>query len=45
MPVCVYENEPNHFFSCVSSFPVVTEARGLNDIGAEEGGNFILICF
>lgn len=33
------------FFSCVSSFPVVIEARGLNDMGAEEGGNFILIWF
>lgn len=38
-------NQTIFFFSCVSSFPVVTEARGLNDIGAEEGGNFILICF
>lgn len=45
MPVCEYENEPNHFFPCVSFFPVVIEARGLNDIGAEEGGNFILIWF
>lgn len=33
------------FFPCVSFFPVVIEARGLNDIGAEEGGNFILIWF
>lgn len=46
MPVCEYENEANRFFfPCVSSFPVVIEARGLNDIGAEEGGNFILIWF
>lgn len=43
--LCVNMGMNQFFCVCVSSFPVVVEARGLNDIGAEKGGNFILIWF